>query len=699
MAGEAVKSMHFNWGSVAKNPDLVLAAGLIGIVGIILVPIHPIILDFLLVLSITGSLTILMVSVYMKNALEFNIFPSVLLISTLYRLSLNIASTKSILLNGAIGTEAAGQVINSFGDFVVGGNIIVGIVIFSIFFVINFIVISKGAGRVAEVAARFTLDAMPGKQMAIDADLNAGIIDMKQAKNRRKEIEKESEFYGAMDGASKFVRGDAIAGIIITGINIVVGFIIGMTQYDMSAAEAARTFTILTVGDGIVSQLPAFLVSIAAGMVVTRAGTSTDLGQAFTIQFRRHPKAFEITAAVLIIIGLVPGLPLFPFLFLAAIMLGLAYLARDTNKKERDKTLRDANLKDQVEPAETIDDLLKLDILSLEIGYGLISLVDKNQGGELLERIMSIRKQFASDLGIVIPSVHVKDNLQLSPGEYNICIKGSAVAVGMLKENHLLAMDTGDIDDPLDGIATKEPAFGLDAIWIKPSLKDEANFRGYTVVDNSTVIATHLTQVLKENANALVGRQEVQALIDGLKEEYPKVVEDLLSTDGLSLGEVVKVLQGLLKEDVSIRDLLTIFETLADRGRQIKDPDILTESVRIAIGRSIVQKYASTENVLHVVNLERTVEDVIAGGIKYTEGGISFLQLDPNIAEKILAKINEAMESFQMTNFAPVLLVSPSIRMHLRKLLERFVPNVAVISYEELPVGIRTKSLGVASIN
>ncbi len=681
------------------NPDLILALGLMVIIGIILIPLPAMTLDFMLVLSITISVTILLVSVYMQKPLDFNVFPSVLLVVTLFRLSLNIASTKSILLNGAEGPDAAGRVINSFGDFVVGGDIIVGIVIFAIFFVINFIVISKGAGRIAEVAARFTLDAMPGKQMAIDADLNAGIIDMKIAKSRRKEIEKESEFYGAMDGASKFVRGDAIAGIIITGINIVVGFVIGMVQYDMAAVEAGRTFTILTVGDGIVAQIPAFLVSVAAGIVVTRAGASANLGNEITRQFRLQPKALFLASFILLVIGVIPGLPLIPFWVLAAIMMGLGYYAQFRNQKDREQLIREANIKEEEEPVETIDDLLKLDLLSLEIGYGLISLVDRDQGGELLERIMSIRKQFAQEMGIVVPSVHVKDNLQLLPGEYNLCIKGSVIAKGVLKENHLLAMDTGTIDEPLDGIQTKEPAFGLDAIWIRPDLKDEANFRGYTVVDNSTVVATHLTQMLKENAHTLLGRQEVQSLVDSFKEMYPKVVEDLFMPECLTLGEVVKVLQNLLKEDVSIRDLLTIFETLADKGKQIKDTDLLTETTRLALGRAIVRKYLSSDGILHVVNLERTVEDVISSGIKYTEGGLSFLQLDPNIAEKILEKINEAMESFQMTNFNPVLLVSPSIRMHLRKLIERFIPHLTIISYEELPPGIRTKSLGVAALN
>ncbi len=698
MALEGPKRASINFISFFKNSDFVLATGLMGIIGVILIPLPAFLLDFLLVLSITVSITILLVALYMKRPLDFSIFPPLLLLVTLLRLSLNIASTKAILLRGAEGTTAAGHVIDSFGKFVVGGNIIVGVVIFSIFFVINFIVITKGAGRVAEVAARFTLDAMPGKQMAIDADLSAGIIDMKMAKLRRREIEHESEFYGSMDGASKFVRGDAIAAIIITAINIVVGFVIGMLQYDMAASEAARTFTIMTVGDGIVSQVPAFLTSIAAGMVVTRTGSSSHLGGEISKQFRLHPNAFFVASLIVFIIGLTPGLPVIPFWMLAVIMIILGYLSIVINSKEKQKALREANLKEEEVSTESIDDLLKIDLLSLEIGYGLIPLVDKEQGGELLERIMSIRKQFAVEMGIVVPSIHVKDNLQLLPGDYRICIKGNMVAKGSLREGYLLAMDTGAIEEPVEGISTKEPAFGLDALWIKPSLKDEAGFRGYTVVDNSTVVATHITQVLKDNSYQLIGRQEVQSLIDGMKDEFPKVIDDMLSPDCLSLGEVVKVLHNLLKEDVSIKDLLTIFETLADKGRQIKDPDLLTESVRLAIGRTIVSKYLSNDDVLHVVNLERTVEDVIANGIKYTEGGSSFLQLDPNIAEKILAKTNETIEAFQMTNFSPILLVSPSVRMHFRKLIERFIPSLTIISYEELPPGTRTKSLGVATL-
>ena len=562
--------------TILKSPDVQFAIGVFGIIFTMILPLPPLILDLLLTISISVSFVVLLISIYVKEPLDFSTFPTVLLMTTLLRLGLNVATTRSILLDAPTGQISS--VISAFGDFVVGGNYFVGFVIFSILVIINFIVITKGAGRVAEVGARFTLDAMPGKQMAIDAELNAGLIDKKEARKRRTKIETQADFYGAMDGASKFVRGDAIAGIIITAINIVVGLIVGVVLYDMTFAQAAEVFTLLTVGDGLVSQIPALVVSTAAGIVVTRTG-GDDRGISHELhqQVFDHPKAIFICSALLGLMAVVPGMPALPFGILGICAFFIARYAQKTTEERKRKAIESENKEESAEDADTIESLLHVDQLSLEVGVGLIPLVDSSQDGEILERIVSSRKQFAQEFGIVVPMVMVKDNIQLKPGEYQVLLKGNVIGQGNLMVDYFLAMDPGDIIEPIDGVPGKEPAYGLDAIWIKGSQKEEATFRGYTVVNCATVIVTHLTKLIEEHGYELLGRQESQMLIDGLRDEYPKVVEEVLGPDRLALGDVVKVLQNLLEENVSIRDLLTIFETLADHGRNIKSPKFLRD--------------------------------------------------------------------------------------------------------------------------
>ena len=543
-----------------KNTDLLVAIGLVLVLGVMLIPLPAFMLDIALTGSLTLSLLVLLVSIYTNKTLDFSVFPSLLLITTLFRLSLNVASTRLILTDGHNGDQAVGAVISSFGNFVVGNNYAIGFIVFVILVVINFVVITKGSGRVAEVAARFTLDAMPGKQMSIDADLNAGLIDEEQARSRRKEIESEADFYGAMDGASKFVRGDAIAGIIITVVNMIAGLAIGVMQKGLDVSTAAEYYTKLTIGDGLVSQIPALIISTAAGMVVTRSSTQRDVGSAITNQLFISPRAVGIVAGILGVLGLVPGLPTVPFVGIAIVLGLVSFFISEYQKEEAAKQEQVEVEGGEESPREKIESLLPLDMVELEVGYGLINIVESEESGDLLERILSIRKQFAMDLGIIVPSIHIRDNLQLEPGDYQVLIKGNRVAGGTLKPDYMLAMDPGNVSDPIDGIPTREPAFGLDALWVAPKQKEEAEIMGYTVVDLPTVMATHITEIIRTHAHELLGRQEASSLIDNFKKSYPKVVEELIP-DLLPLGTVVKVLQNLLQEQVSIRDLLTIFYT------------------------------------------------------------------------------------------------------------------------------------------
>lgn len=682
---------------ITKNVDLLMAFGLIAILSVMLIPLPPFLLDISLTLSLGLALLVLLVAIYTDRALDFSVFPSLLLMTTLFRLSLNVASTRLILTEGHKGKDSVGDVIEAFGHFVVGDSYVVGLVVFVILVVINFIVITKGSGRVAEVAARFTLDAMPGKQMSIDADLNSGLITEDEARKRRKEIEGEADFYGSMDGASKFVRGDAIAGIIITGVNIVGGLIIGVLQKDLDLASAAKAYTTLTIGDGLVSQIPALIISTAAGIVVTRNSSSQNLGHDMAGQLFIKPRAVQITALILAALGMVPGIPTIPFFLMAAGLFGVAWMTERFDRDKKEQQERKANEEALKPQKENIESLLPLDLIELEVGYGLINIVESEESGDLLERIVSIRKQFAMDLGLIVPSVHIRDNLQLQPGEYRVLIKGNKVGGGLLRSDSLLAMDPGNVMDEIPGIKTKEPAFGLDALWVSKNQKEEAEMAGYTVVDLPTVMATHLTELIRGHAHELFGRQEADKLIENFKKSYPKVVQDLIP-DILSLGQVVKVLQNLLKEQVSIRDLVTIFETLADEGNRNKDTEMLTESVRKALARGITHKYLGEDGSLSVFTLSPEIEEIIANSLLQTDQGVQ-LVMDPMQAQDILQKISQLIETHPEVAGQPILLTSPTARRHIAKLTHRFLPQVIVLSHNEVSSDANIQSVAQVELN
>ena len=682
--------------SLSNNSDVLMAVGVVGMLVVMVIPIPALLLDVLLAFNITFSIVVLLVAMYTRKALEFSVFPSLLLLTTLLRLSLNVASTRLILLHGNEGTAAAGQVIKAFGSFVVGGNYFVGMVIFLILVVINFVVITKGATRIAEVAARFTLDAMPGKQMSIDADLNAGLITDVEARQRRADISRESDFYGAMDGASKFVRGDAVAGIIITLINIVGGLIIGIVQQGMSLADAAQNYTLLTVGDGLVSQIPALIVSTGAGMVVTQAASDSHLGNDIVNQLTGHPRAIAIASGVLIFFGFIPGLPTLPFILLGCLAGGLAYITFENQKTVSVKEEKGREAVGQGRTLERVEELLPLDLLELEVGYGLIPLVDREQGGELLERVKSIRRQFALEMGVIVPPMHIRDNLQLKPNQYAVIIKGVEIASGELMPGYYLAMNPGDVKAEIEGIPTKEPAFGIPALWIGEKDKEKAQIAGYTVVDLSTMIATHISEILKTHAYELLGRQEVQSLLDTLSLNHPKVVEELVP-NLLSLGRVQKVLQNLLREHVSIRDLLTIAETLADYAPITKNLDILTEYVRQRLGRSITKMYEAPGGELALMTLDTEIEELISNAVQHTEHE-SYLSLEPALIQKILSRLTKSIEKFSSMNYQPLILCSPGVRLQLKRLTERFLPALVVLSHNEIDKRVKLKSLGVLSL-
>lgn len=693
------QNMHTSISALFKSPDVQFGVALICIVFMMFIPLPPIILDLLLSVSITLGFLVLLIAIYIKEPLEFSTFPTFLLLATLFRLALNVATTRNILLSGADGNVS--HVISSFGNFVVGGNYFVGFVIFLILVIINFMVITKGAGRVAEVGARFTLDAMPGKQMSIDADLNAGIIDREEAKLRRIKIEEEADFYGSMDGASKFVRGDAIAGIIITGINIFVGLGIGVLEHNMSFAKSAEVFTLLTVGDGLVSQIPSIIISVAAGIVVTRAGGDNRLSSQMSSQMFLHPRALWVCSGLLAFMAILPGLPSGSFIFLSLIF-GFAgrYSGQRIYQIKMDEIKKLEKSTSGNRKAEKVENYLHIDALSLEVGVGLIPLVDSDQDGEVLERIVSARKQFAQESGIVVPMVMVRDNIQLKPGNYQILLKGQPIAMGQLMVDYELAMAHDHESTSIDGaIKTTEPAYGLDAWWIKLSQRDEANFMGYTVVNCATIIVTHLTKVITEHAWELLGRQETQSLIDGLKERYPKVVDEVMGSDGINLGIIVRVLQNLLKEGVSIRDLRSIFESLADHASLSTHPDVLTRYARISIGRSIVRKYISENDVLNVISLERTVEDLLINDLVTHENGTTSLQTDATTAQKILNSIVRSMDKFEVSGTVPILLCGAMIRWDLKNLCDRFIPGLVVISFDEIPSDIKTKNIGIVDLH
>ncbi len=684
-------------GLKSESSDILMIVAFIGILMAMILPIHPIILDFFLALNISFGIMVLITTMYTTKPLEFSIFPSLLLVLTLFRLSLNVASTRLILLHGSEGPSAAGKVIMSFGSFVVGGNYVVGLVIFIILVLINFMVITKGAGRIAEVAARFTLDAMPGKQMAIDADLNAGMIDEVEAGDRRKAIARESEFHGAMDGASKFVRGDAVAGIVITMINIVGGFVIGVLQQGMEMGDALTTYTLLTVGDGLVSQIPALLISAASGLLVSRSGAETKMGAEFAKHLLASSTPVFIGAVIIFCMGLVPGLPSLPFMTLGIVMGTLAWYFLGADEREEEDSLVEAADEDaSAGQPEDVDHLLSLDTIELEVGYGLIPLVDKQQDGTLLGRIRAIRRQFATEMGIIIPPIHIRDNLNLSPAQYRLMIKGVEAAGTELMVNHFLAMDPGGAAQEIEGIKTTEPAFNLPALWIPMDREEEAKFAGYTVVDNSTVIATHLTEIIRANAYDLLGRQDVQHLMDNLAKTNPKAVEELVP-NLLTIGVVQKVLQNLLRERISIRNFLTIVETLADFAPMGKDPDLLTEYVRQRLAKGMLVPYLQEGKVLQVLTLDPNLEEILSKNIKRTEHG-SYLALDPSLVAGVVASVSKQVEKLLVINTQPVVMTPPTLRRHFRKLIEPSLPTVFVVSHAEIVDDINLQAVGKVSL-
>jgi flagellar biosynthesis protein FlhA len=682
------------------DSEAMLAMGVVGLLIVMVVPLPPLMLDLLLSFSITLAVVILLVALYTRNPLDFSVFPSILLIATLLRLGLNVASTRLILLNGDRGADAAGKVIQSFGNFVVGGNYVVGLVVFSILVVINFIVITKGAGRIAEVAARFTLDALPGKQMAIDADLNAGLIDEREARERRRGVAREADFYGAMDGASKFVRGDAIAGIVVTLVNIFGGLTIGMGQKGLSLATAAQNYTLLTIGDGLVAQIPALVISTAAGIVVTRAGASNQLGQDISQQVFIQPKPLGTASAILAFFGLIPGLPHVAFLCLSAGLGTLAVkMARRQAAQIHDAEARARAVEDEAPPPSEnaqIAQLLTMDTMELEVGYGLIPLVDDREKGDLVGRIKAIRKQLATELGVVVPPIHIRDNLQLGPNEYAILLKGNEVARWEVAPGQFLAMSPGGVTRDVPGTATREPAFDLPALWIDSAHKDSAQLAGYTVVDPSTVVATHITEVIRRHAWELIGRQEVKEMVDRVAESAPKVVEELIP-DLLTLGQVTGVLQRLLRERVPVRDLRTILEALADAAPITRDLDLLTEHVRQALARSITRQHAAGDGRLALITLAPQVEQKVQGAIQQTNQG-SYLALDPEDAQGIVGGLAKAVERVVTQGHAPVLLTAPVIRAHVKKLTERFLPNLTVLSPNEITPGVEVQSIETVEV-
>ncbi len=674
-----------------RQSDILLAFGIVLVLGLMIIPVPALLLDLFLSFSITLSIVVLLVAAYTEKPLDFSVFPSILLVATLLRLALNIASTRLILTKGDTGIEAAGMVIKSFGAFVVGGNFVVGFVIFFILIIINFVVITKGAGRIAEVSARFTLDAMPGKQMSIDADLNAGLIDEREARKRRQEISRAADFYGSMDGASKFVRGDAIAAIIIMVINIIGGFMIGVIQKGMPMAEAAQTYTILTIGEGLVAQIPALVTSTAAGIIVTRAAAEANLGTDVVNQLFANPKVLGTTAGILGFFGLIPGLPHLPFIILATITGTTAYFIK---QKLTLKEAVEAPAVEEVKPPETLESLLPIDPLSLDIGYGLIPLVE--EGGTLLSRIKAIRRQMVTDMGYIVPPVHIKDNLSLKPHSYSILIKGVGVSTADVMLNKYLAIAPGTETSKIEGIPGKDPAFGLNAVWIDEKNREEAQLLGYTVVDVPSVMATHLTEVIKNYSNELLGKQDVQKLLDNLIKTHPKVVEDLIPAL-LGLSAVQKVLQNLLRERISIRDLQTILETLSDYAAVTKDPEVLTEYVRQALARNITKQLQGTDGSISVIVVDPKVERQIIEAVQSTPQG-SYLALDPVTSDKISENLKKNYEDGVRKGYQPVVLCSPTIRRFLKKLAERISGSIMIVSQGEITPSTQVFSIGTLKL-
>lgn len=675
--------------------DIFAGFAILGIVLMIIIPLPPFALDILLSVNIALSVLILLLTLFSTNILQLSMFPTILLVITLFRLGLNISSTRLIL-----GQGYAGSVIESFGSFVVGGNYVVGVIIFLIIMIVQFVVITNGSGRVSEVSARFTLDAMPGKQMSIDADLGAGIIDEKTARKKRSELQQEVDFYGAMDGASKFVKGDAIAGIIVTIINVIGGIIIGVVMMDMSFGEAVQNFIRLTIGDGLVSQISALLISVSAGILVTKSSSEKNFGNLLGKQLTSAPVTIGMTGAVLLVLGFLPGLPKLSFFTLGAGALATSFLLNKEEKEKNEELEAVQNdveeAKPSLEMAEDVSSLINVEPIEVEIGYGLIPLADEANGGDLLQRIVSIRRQCAIDMGILVQPIRIRDNLQLNPNQYSIKIKGNVVATYDLMPTMLLCMNPmgGEID--IDGIRVKEPTFGLDALWINSDKAEEAELYGLTVVDPITILVTHLLEIIKSKAHELIGRQEVKLIIDSAKERYSAVVDELIP-DLMTLGEVQKVLQNLLREKISIKDRVTILETLADNARNTKDIELLTEYVRMAMSRSICAGLVDETNSITVATLSLEVENIIGNSLQRSING-TYPAIDPDTTNKIFSSIQNTVESIHFNNNRTILLVSPKIRAPFRKLVDMVFPNITVLSLNEIPSDVQIKAQGIVNI-
>ena len=674
------------------NTDVLAALGLVAIVVMMVIPLPPGLLDILITLNITGAVLALMLAVFTLDPLEFSVLPSLLLSMTLFRLSLNISTTRLVLLDGY-----AGEVIQQFGQFVIRGNPVVGFIVFVILVVVQFIVITKGAERVSEVAARFTLDAMPGKQMSIDADLNSGLINEQEARDRRKKIQQGADFYGAMDGSSKFVKGDAIAAIIILFVNIIGGFISGVAMKGMPFLAALHKYTLLTIGDGLVSQIPALLVSTATGLIVTRAASEdSNLGQDLAKQLLRTPKALYITAGVLILLALL-GLPPVPMFLVAGGLITIGVITQRSSKAQvvqESAAARETAIEESKKP-ENIMGLLHVDHMELELGYALIALVDPQQGGDLLDRIVLIRRQIAGDMGFIVPVIRVRDNMNLSPNQYVIKIRGAEIAGGELIADHYMAMSGGLDDDSIPGTPTKEPAFGLEAKWINSGYREQAELAGYTVVDAPTVLATHLTEVIKNQAWEILNRQDVKTLVDNAKEKAPAVVEEVL--ENLNLGQIQKILSNLLRERVSIRDMVNILEVLADFAPSTKDIDRLTEHARQALARQIVQPLLGKDKNLYVLTLDPQIEQKILDSIQPSDYG-TYLALDPSLMQELLLSLSREVEKMMLKGYNPVVVCAPLVRINLKRLSERQLPHLIVLSYNELVPGVQVQAVGMVVI-
>ncbi|MBX9183296.1 MAG: flagellar biosynthesis protein FlhA [Clostridium saudiense] len=681
-------------GKLKNRFDVLVAFGVMGIILMIIIPLPSFLLDILLVVNIALSVLILLMTLFSTNVLQLSIFPTLLLVTTLFRLGLNLSSTRLIL-----GEGYAGNIIESFGNFVVGGNYVLGVIIFLIIIIIQFVVITNGSGRVSEVSARFTLDAMPGKQMSIDADLNSGMIDEKTARRRRRELQQEADFYGSMDGASKFVKGDAIAGIIVTAVNIFAGIIMGVMMLDMDFGEAAQTYIRLTIGDGLVSQIPALLISTASGILVTRADSDDSVASLAGQQLTAIPKAIMITGVVLFILGIMPGLPTLSFFSLGVgcVLIGMT-LKKGEEKEKTESISEDLAVEETAvtNEVEDVSELLNIEALEVEIGYGLIPLADESSGGDLLQRISSIRRQCAIDMGIIVQPIRIRDNLQLEPNQYCIKIKGNRVATYTLMPTMVLCMDPMGLGLELEGIKAIEPSFGLEALWISKDKIEEAELRGYTIVDPSTILVTHLLEIVKDKSHELMGREEVKAIMDATKEKYSVIVDELIP-DIMTLGEVQKVLQNLLREKVAIKDRVTILETLADNAINTKDIELLTEYVRMALNKGICEAFIDDENTITVATLSNEVERLIANNLQKSVNG-TYPAVDPDNTNRIFNSIKEITESIAFANNRPVILVSPKIRAPFRKLVEMVFPNVAILSLNEIPNDVQIRAQAVVNL-